>query len=230
MKNNTYTDFYLNKQLNIDKKLIKFRYQSEKKFFKGTSCLEMGPADGIMTEELVNDFRTIHIVDGDKELLDTIKDYSNLTKFHSWFENFEPPQKYDTIIMEHILEHVSDPESILKKVKPWLSDDGVLIAGVPNAKSMHRLAAVKMGLLKTEYELNPRDFSQGHQRVYDIIAFQKEFTSLGFKIVHKGGIFMKFLANSQIEAVFDESMINAFYELSFDFPENTADIFIVATK
>lgn len=230
MENKTYTDFYLNKQLNIDKMLIKYRYQSEKNFFKGQSCLEMGPADGIMTEELVNDFKIIHIVDGDKKLLDTIKDFDNLTKFHSWFENFEPTQKYDTIIMEHILEHVSDPENILKKVKQWLSNDGIIIAGVPNAKSMHRLAAVKMGLLKTEYELNPRDISQGHQRVYDINSFQKEFISLGFKIIHKGGVFMKFLANSQIEETFDESMINAFYELGFDFPENTADIFIVATK
>ena len=230
MENKNYTDFYLTKQLNIDKMLIKFRYKSEKKFFRGHSCLEMGPADGVMTEELVNDFKQLHIVDGDKDLLGTIKGCDNLTKFHSWFEKFEPGQKYDTIIMEHILEHVSDPKSILKRVKTWLADDGVLISGVPNAKSMHRLAAVKMGLLKTEHELNPRDLSQGHQRVYDIDSFEKEFTSLGFNIIHKGGVFMKFLSNSQIEETFDESMINAFYELGFDFPENTADIFVVATK
>ena len=55
--------------------------------------------------------------------------------------------------MEHILEHVDNPIDIMIRAKEWLSDNGVMILGVPNALSIHRLVAVKMGLLKAPNEL-----------------------------------------------------------------------------
>ena len=111
-KNRTHSDYYLNKQLNIDKTLIRYRFDYERQFFKGESCLEMGPADGVMTKKLSNVFETLHVVDGDKKLLNVIENKKNIVKFHSWFENFTPPTSYDTIIMEHILEHVDKPKEI----------------------------------------------------------------------------------------------------------------------
>jgi 2-polyprenyl-3-methyl-5-hydroxy-6-metoxy-1,4-benzoquinol methylase len=229
-KNISHSDYYLNKQLNIDKTLIRYRFDYEKRFFKGESCLEMGPADGVMTEKLSNVFETLHIVDGDKKLLNVIENKKNIVKFHSWFENFIPPTSYDTIIMEHILEHVDNPKEIIDKAKNWLKKEGVIIAGVPNAKSIHRLAAVKMGLLKTEYHLNARDISQGHKRVYDLKSFEKEFLACDLKIVHKGGVFIKPLSFNQIEKNWTADMIDGFYKLGYDFPEITADLVIVATK
>lgn len=228
MKQKNYTDYYLKKQLCIDKALIRYRFEAEQEFFLGSLCLEMGPADGVMTELLVNHFKEIHVVDGDKELLNTIPEHENLVKYHSWFEEFEPTHKYDTIIMEHILEHISNPMVVLEKVKKWLNIGGVLIAGVPNAKSFHRLAAVKMGMLKTEYELNDRDISQGHQRVYDIDMLVNEINSSGFSVIHKGGVFLKFLSNQQIEDNWSKDLIQSYYEIGKDFQQNAADIFVVA--
>lgn len=230
MKKKTYTSYYVKDQLNIDKTLIEFRYKTEKPYYKGTSCLEMGPADGVMTQFLKNHFKVLHIVDSDKTLLNIIPDYENITKFHSWFEEFSPPQKYDTIIMEHIMEHIAEPKNVLSRVYGWLNDNGVIIAGVPNAKSIHRLVAVKMGLLDSEYQLNKRDLSQGHERVYDSEKFENEFISSKFKILNKGGVFFKPVSNQQIEETWSKEMINAFYEVGKDFQENAADIFIVATK
>lgn len=229
MENKTYTTFYVKDQLNIDKKLIEFRYQIIKNFFKGKCCLEMGPADGVMTQFLTNQFDTLHLVDGDMELLNIIPDYANITKFQSWFEDFTPPQKYDTIIMEHVLEHIIDPQIVLKKVASWMNKEGVLIAGVPNAKSLHRLAAVKMGLLKNEYQLNKRDLSLGHQRVYDLHTLENEFISAKYNIKHTGGVFLKPLSNQQIETSWSLEMIHAFYELGKDFQKNAAEIFVVVT-
>ena len=229
-KNKTHSDYYLNKQLNIDKTLIRYRFDYERQFFKGESCLEMGPADGVMTEKLSNVFETLHVVDGDKKLLNVIENKKNIVKFHSWFENFTPPISYDTIIMEHILEHVDKPKEIINKAKNWLKKEGVIIAGVPNAKSIHRLAAVKMGLLKTEHHLNARDISQGHKRVYDLKSFENEFLACDLNIVHKGGVFIKPLSFNQIEKNWTADMIDGFYKLGYDFPEITADLVIVASK
>ena len=91
--------------------------------------------------------------------------------------------------MEHILEHVDEPVNLIKKAKNWLVDDGVILIGVPNAFSIHRLAAVKMGLLKSPFELNERDFKLGHQRVYSLDALENDIYKANLKIIEKGGIF-----------------------------------------
>lgn len=232
MKNNIddKSDWYETEQLDFDKTLISYRYATIKSFFVGKTCLEMGPADGIMTRFLTNDFEFLDLVEGSKRLLDLIPNYHNIRKYNSLFEVFDPDKHYNTIIMEHILEHIEFPKLILKKVKKWLDVKGVLIVGVPNAKSIHRLAAVKMGLLSSEYNLNERDYRLGHYRVYDLIELEKELKSVGFKIIHKGGVFFKPLSNKQIQDNWTREMKDAFFELGKDFQNNAAEIFIVVTQ
>lgn len=224
------SSWYTNQQLDFDKVLINYRYKTINEFFRGKRCLEMGPADGVMTKMLRNDFEQLDLLEGSQNLLNLIPDYKNVNKFCSFFENYDTDKKYDTIIMEHILEHLISPYDVLVKVKEWLSDNGVLIVGVPNAKSFHRLAAVKMGLLKSEYELNERDRELGHFRIFDLNSLEKEVLDAGFNINQKGGVFFKPLSNKQIQDSWTEQMIEAFYLLGKDFQENAAEIFIVASK
>ena len=141
------SSWYTDVQLDFDKRLIRFRYESIKPSFNGESCLELGPADGQMTKFLIDDFKKLTVVEGSTDLLDEIPDYDNLVKVHSLFEDFQPNELFDTIILEHILEHVEDPIALMKMVKKWLSPNGKLFLGVPNGNSIHRLVAVKMGLL-----------------------------------------------------------------------------------
>jgi len=235
MKNKVekYSKWYSDEQLNFDRALIKYRYLSIRKYFCGKDCLELGPADGVMTSMLINDFQSLDLVDGSKELLSLIPDYPNIKKYCSMFEDYEPNPKnklYSTIIMEHVLEHIEHPVEVLKKVKTMLDVNGILIIGVPNAKSFHRLAAVKMGLLSSEFELNERDIKLGHYRVYDIESLTNDVLEAGFKVKDKGGVFLKFLSNSQIEKLLSPQIIDAFYGLSDDFKNNCAEIFIVASK
>ena len=42
---------------------------------------------------------------------------------------------FDVIVMNHVIEHIADPISVLKKVKNILNDDGVLIIGTPDFDS-----------------------------------------------------------------------------------------------
>lgn len=222
--------WYSESQLDIDRQLVRFRYNSIRKFFTGKTCLELGPADGVMTRLLVNDFENLDVVDGSQKLLDLIPDSDNLTKYCSMFESFTPVNQYDTIIMEHVLEHIELPGKVLSKVYGWLSERGILIVGVPNARSLHRLAAVKMGLLQSEYTLNERDLALGHFRVYDIESLRQELTDSGFRILDKGGVFLKTVSNLQIQNDWTQKMIDGFYELGKDFQDIAAEIFVVAAK
>ena len=222
--------WYIEGQLDFDRKLIYYRYQTIRKHIKGPFGLELGSAEGEMTQYLINDFEHLVSVDGSKELLDMIPGYKNHTKIHSFFENFKPKRKFNTIVMEHILEHVDDPIAIMQLAKNWLEDDGIMLLGVPNAMSIHRLVAVKMGLLQSSHELNARDYSLGHQRVYSMATFLYDIDKAGLSVIDKGGVFFKPLSNGQIEQNWDERMIEGFYELGKDFPEHAAEIYVVCQK
>ncbi len=225
-----FSSFYTTQKLGFDLKLVEKGYFTFQSFFQGSFCLELGPATGYMTKFLVNSFEKVTVVEGSRILLDQIPDYKNIIKVHSLFENFKPSGQYDTIIINHVLEHLQDPVTLLKSVYSWLSNDGVCIVGVPNAMSFHRLAAVRMGLLKSVYDLNSRDLELGHQRVYDLDLLKLHLSIAKFNIIHEGGIFLKFLSNAQIESFLDEKIIDAYFDLAEEFYYNSAEVFVIAKK
>ena len=222
--------FYKESFLNFDITLRELNYRTLKTFFKGENALELGPASGFMTKKMVEEFNHIDLVEGSKELLEEIPNYDNITKFHSIFEKFTTDKKYDTIVMAHVLEHLSDPVEVCTRVYDWLSDSGVFLVSVPNAKSIHRLVAKEMGLLKNEYELNSRDHELGHYRVYDMDLLQQHLKNAGFKILDSGGIFLKPLSNRQIEDNWTDEMIEGFYLAGKYFQEHCAEIYVVCGK
>ncbi|MEN9441381.1 MAG: hypothetical protein RLZ33_1458 [Bacteroidota bacterium] len=224
------SNFYNESFLNFDFKLTEFNYLSLKPFFKGDLALELGPAIGQMTSYLVKDFDSIHLVEGALDLLNQIPDYDNVVKHHSYFEEFTTDLTFDTIVMSHVLEHIEKPIELLQHISNWMSDDSVFIISVPNAKSIHRLVAVEMGLLKSEYDLNQRDHELGHYRVYDIDSLKQDVSKSGLKVINEGGIFFKPLSNGQIEQNWDDSMINGFYNLGKKFPEYCAEIYVICSK
>lgn len=222
--------FYTQSYLGLDYQLADYSYQTLKPFFKGSVALEMGPAVGHMTKKLVNDFATLHLIEGSEALLKSIPDYPNVTKYHSLFEEFTNSIQYDTIIMGHVLEHIEQPVPLLKRIHSWLKPDGIFLVAVPNAKSIHRTVAVEMGLLSNEYELNARDHELGHFRVYDTELLLAHLAEAGFSIQQSGGYFLKPLSNGQIEKNWTPEMIQGFYKAGKHFPTLCAEIYAVCSK
>jgi len=223
-------NWYTSGQLDFDRRLVDFRFRSMEPHLTGSNCLELGSGDGVMTRRLAQRFERMTVVEGSKHLLDVIPDAPNLTKVHSLFEDFKPAEPFDVIIMEHVLEHVEDPVAILRLAKDWLADTGMIVAGVPNAHSFHRLAAVKMGMLKDIYELNSRDHDVGHRRVYSWDALRADIEAAGLRTELMTGVFFKPLSNGQIDQNWTDQMIEGFYELGKDFPENAAEITAICRR
>lgn len=222
--------FYNDSILEIDIILSEYNFQTFLPFFKGTKALELGPATGYMTKHLVSSFNELYLVEGAKNLLEQIPDYPNVKKYHAFFEEFETNEKFDTIIMSHVLEHIADPNLVLTKIYHWLKDDGVFLVSVPNAKSIHRMVAVEMGILENIYALNERDKELGHYRVYDMALLQQHLQSANFKVSDMGGIFLKPLSNQQMQESWTKQMIKGFFEMGKYFKENCAEIFVVCKK
>src|SRR5262249_3174245 len=47
-----------------------------------------------------------------------------------------PEQRYDVVVLWHVLEHLSDPGAALERARGWLASRGCLLVGVPNLDSL----------------------------------------------------------------------------------------------
>ena len=201
------------------------------RFWRGSRCLELGPAEGLMTDVLRRAFDELTVVEGAPQFCDAIRArHPGVQVINALFEEFAPTQRFDTIVMGHVLEHIEAPHEILSRVREWLAPDGVVCAAVPNARSIHRQAAVIMGLLGRESDMNEADRQHGHRRVYDPESFRAEFVRARLSIRAYGGYWLKPVSNAQLEAHWTPAMVDAFMSLGERYPDIAAEIYVVATR
>ena len=167
----------------------------------GTSLLDIPCGDGTLTEMMSSHFDRIVGVDASSRHLEIAKQRLPKVEFHhELIEDLELNEKFDTVTMLNVLEHVADPVGVLKKAASFLSENGVLIVHVPNAHAVNRKIAVLMGTLETCEELSPFDINiAGHRRSYDLQTFKQEIEKSGLKLISTGGIFYKMLSTPQMD-------------------------------
>lgn len=210
--------------------LVKLRYQELARYYKGKSCLELGCADGEGTKLLINHFERVVAVDGSKKQIERAKNNlpnDKVSFINTLFEDLMLQEQFNTVILAHILEHVTDPLAVLTIAKKHTSPNGVIIIDVPNANSIHRQAGVLMGLLADEHELNEADRSIGHQRVYDFDALTNHISQAGLTVIERGGVFLKPFSNTQMARYLDDQAVMAFNELGKRHPNLAAEIYCV---
>jgi trans-aconitate methyltransferase len=194
------------------------------------NCLEMGPAEGVMTNKLVKVFDELTLVEGSRQFSSELAiRYPKIDVVHSLFEDFEPKKKFNNIVLGHVLEHVENPADILAKVKTWLAPQGKVFAAVPNARSLHRQAAVIMGLLKQEDDLNEMDIQHGHRRVFNPESFRGCFINSGLSVDFFGGYWIKPVSNKQIQDNWTPEMLHSFMKLGERYPDISAEIYVIAS-
>lgn len=195
----------------------------------GASCLELGPAEGLMTEALAACFPRLVLVDGSATFCAQLRERFPAAEVHeALFERFAPSERFDTIVLGHVLEHVEDPVAILARCRDWLAPGGRVLMAVPNARSLHRQAAVLMGLLEHERELNETDVHHGHRRVYDPESLRADVLAAGLRIAIFGGYWLKPVSNGQIEADWTPQMLDAFMALGERYPDIAGELYVVA--
>ena len=200
------------------------------RFFQGRRCLEMGPAEGVMTRHLARAFPGLTLVEGAEAFSDSLRArFPSAVVVHSLFEDFKPSDRFDTIVLGHVLEHVENPVEILRRAGSWLTPGGVICCAVPNAWSLHRQAAVILGMLDSEESLNVADLHHGHRRVYNPESLRADFLASGLSIRHFGGYWIKALSNAQMEGTWTPEMIRAFMQLGERYPDIAAEIYVIAS-
>jgi trans-aconitate methyltransferase len=214
-------------------RLIDFRFDAMRPFLEGRrSCVELGSADGRMTERLAALFPDdLTAVDGTAAYVDEVaRRLPTVNAVHALFEEYSPGRSFDAAVLGHVLEHVAEPVAVLEAARELLEPGGIAIVTVPNADSIHRHVGVAMGMLGSTTELNEADRRIGHRRVYTREALLSDVQAAGLTIEHAGGVFLKPLSNGQIEEQWDEALIQAFYEVGKQYPDLCAELMVVAGR
>ena len=210
---------------------VLYSFEIFRRYLRPGSILELGPAEGVMTEHLAKLGQPMTLVDGAERFCADLKQrFPKANVVHTLFEDWHPKERFDNVVLGHVMEHVADSVPILKRVRDWLSDDGRVLAAVPNARSLHRQAAVMMGLLEHEEQLNDTDRHHGHRRVYNPESFRRDFIAAGLEVEHFGGYWMKPVSNAQIEKSWTPQMLAAFMRLGERYPDIAGEIYVIARR
>src|SRR5262245_20265361 len=140
----------------------------------GNRILELGVGDQVWTPKLLNKCGEVVTVDGSAALLAAM---GRKVPEHRWkpvlslFEEYEPDSRFDTVVATYIIEHVDDPALIFSLARrKWLKAGGKLVVVVPDALSLHRRLAVKMGLAAYAAELGDTDRRMEHKWCFTYCA------------------------------------------------------------
>ena len=155
---------------------------------------------------------------------------------NSLFEDASLPTRYDNIVMTHVLEHLDDPVSVLRRVNDeWLADNGRFFLVCPNANAPSRQIAVNMGLISHNAAVTKAEGEHGHRITYSLDTLERDATAAGLRVVHRSGIFFKALANFQWDRLLQTDIIsreylNGCFSLGHKYPDLCSSIFLVCEQ
>jgi len=221
-----------NKNRRVENIHFNYLFDVEIPLIKGPKVLEMGCSTGLMTKRLVKKFPNLTVIDGSRKYIEYTKNLVKAKKAKfvlSLFEDFETKDKFDDIIMSHVLEHIKNPVFILKKAKSWLKKEGRIHITVPSAQSLHRKVGQKMGVIKKLEGLTKKERNLGHRRVYSRESLKKDIEKAGLKVIFYQGIFLKPLSASQMQN-WNKKILDAFFEIGKELPEYCATIYFICKK
>lgn len=212
-----------------------FMIRSFEPFFNKGSLLELGSFKGDFTRRLRPYFDDLTCVEASGVAVEAARrKLGDQVQFvHSRFEAAKLPKRYDNIVLTHVLEHIDDPVSLLRRINDeWLAEGGRLFLVCPNANAPSRQIAVKMGLITHNAAVTPAEAEHGHLRTYALDTLERDAAAAGLKVVQRSGVFFKALANFQWDRLLPTDIISrdyleGCYQLGQQYPDLCASIFLM---
>jgi 2-polyprenyl-3-methyl-5-hydroxy-6-metoxy-1,4-benzoquinol methylase len=207
-------------------------------FFNKGRLLELGSYKGNFTSRLLPYFDDITCVEASDVAIEEAKQTlgGKIQFVNALFEQAHLPQRYDNIVLTHVLEHLNDPVLVLKRINDeWLADGGRFFLVCPNANAPSRQIAVKMGLISHNTAVTQAEAEHGHRCTYTLDTLERDAVAAGLKVVRRSGIFFKALANFQWDRLLQTDIISkeyleGCYKLGQQYPDLCASIFLMCEK
>lgn len=192
------------------------------------SLLELGIGHGYTTSLFAQYFARHTVIDASSAVIEQFRREAqacSATIVQAYFEDFESDQRFDTIVMGFVLEHVDDPALVLRHYRKFLTPGGKCFVAVPNGESLHRQLGHRAGLLEDMLSLGQGDLELGHQRTFSVSTLSRLVAESGYKVIREEGIFLKpFTTAQMISLNLSPSVHNALCELGVAYPQLCAGL------
>lgn len=215
-----------------------YMFDAFKPFFREGSMLELGSFKGDFTRRLLHEFDDVTCVEASPEAAAAARQRhgSAADIVNARFEDVQLPRRYDNIVLTHVLEHIDDPVSVLRRInQEWLADGGRFFLVCPNANAPSRQIAVKMGLITHNAAVTPAELEHGHRCTYSLDTLERDARAAGLSVTYRSGIFFKALANFQWDRLLATDIISKEYldgcfALGQQYPDLCSSIFLLCEK
>lgn len=151
----------------------------------GKRVLELGSGPGAITQLLKTNGCRVTALELDDEAIEIVREFCE--SVHSanlndpdWPNKLPTSEKYQSIVMGDVLEHLYDPWATLGKLSGLLADDGQVVISLPHIGHNAIIAC----LLNNEFEYRSWGLlDKTHIRFFAINTIQRLFNEAGFKII-----------------------------------------------
>jgi len=116
-----------------------------KHFIEGKKVLEIGAYYGAFCNEVTKVTDNYTAIEPSKHACDYLKEnYTNIDVFNGTLEDYiridENIEKFDTVVLFDVIEHVPNPVETLRSINKVLKEDGIIIFSTINIESSFSLA------------------------------------------------------------------------------------------
>jgi SAM-dependent methyltransferase len=122
--------------------------------------LDIGCGEGLFLKEVKGSVGSVFGVEPTPISADYSRRVLNLDVRQGMIEDIEfPGESFDIVTMFHVLEHVENPASVLKKIRDWIKPGGCLVIEVPNIGSptaRHKGSSWELIYPEHRFHFNPR--------------------------------------------------------------------------
>lgn len=144
-------------------------------------------------------------------------------------------EPFDAIVLGSLLHEVPDPQALLAAARRLCTAQTLLHVNVPNARSLHRLLAVAMGLIEAPAALSATQRTMQQRGTYDRDALHAELARAGFQVVEDGTLFVKPFTHAQMQRLVDEGfmtpeMLDGLDRLAEQLPQLGSELWVDARR
>ena len=148
-----------------------------------SNILDLGCARGYFAKDLLKKNCRVWGIDADKEAIAEAKKYCVETKVVDLDNSNSLPFKnnsFDYILLLDVLEHLRNPEKLLKSLKRYLKMDGKVIISVPNIAFL----SIRLALLWGKFDYKKTGImDESHLHFYTKKTLIDLITKCGLKII-----------------------------------------------
>lgn len=142
-------------------------------------------------------------------------------------------QAFDLVLLSGLLHEVSDVQGLLATTLGLCGPETLVHVNVPNARSLHRLLALEMGLIRDLTETSALQKALQQPRIFTAESLDQCVTEAGFQVVEQGSYFIKPFTHAQMQSLIDsgfltQPMLDGLFGLARHLPGAGSEIFLNA--